>query len=82
MWVCVIIVLLKSSLQSTPSEYDFCEPDSDHCDKEGLYKHIGITSYEDFKIRKELDDDADLIQIRSSLSLSKIEKTINKYPNR
>jgi len=81
MWFCVIIVLLKSSVQSSASEYDFCEPDSDHCDQEGLYKHIGITSYEDFKIRKELDDDADLIQIRSSLSLSKIEKTINKYPN-
>ena len=82
MWFYVIIVLLKLSFQSTASEYDFCESDSDHCDQDGLYKHISITSYEDFKIRKELDDDADLIQIRSSLSLSKIEKTINKYPNR
>ena len=69
------------ALQTSAFE-DFCERDSDHCDQYGNYKHISITSYEDFRIRQELDSDADLIKMRPNLALRKIEKTMRKYPYR
>ena len=58
------------------------ERDSDHYDLNGQYKHIGITSYEDFLIRNELDADANLINMRPHLALRKINKTMKKYPKR
>ena len=61
---------------------DCSERDSDHYEQNGQYKHKGITSYEDFLIRNELDADADLINMRPYLALRKIEKTMNKYPKR
>ena len=52
---------------------------SDHI---SIYDQISITNYEDFLIRKELDDDADLIAVRPHLALLKINKTIDRYPKR
>ena len=58
-------------------QFAHSEPDS-----ELFYEHIRITNYEDFLIRKELDADFDLVSMRPFLALKKIEKTIQKYPNR
>ena len=74
----VCFALYYFALQTSALEDDFCERDSDNCDQYGNYKHISITSYEDFRIRQELDSDADLIKMRPNLALRKIEEKNEK----
>ena len=64
------------------SDPDYCEKDKDMCNENGFYKHIAMTSYEDYAIRDKLDDDNELISIRPTLALKKTEKALAKYPKR
>ena len=68
-----------STCESAP---DYCEKDNAMCDEDGVYKHIAVTSYEDYAIRDKLDDDHELIGIRPRAALKKTDKTLAKYPNR
>ena len=68
-----------STCESAP---DYCEKDNAMCDEDGVYKHIAVTSYDDYAIRDKLDDDHELIGIRPRAALKKTNQTLAKYPNR
>ena len=70
------------AVSTCETEFDYCMKDSTLCDDDGLYKHIAVTSYEDFVIREKLDDDYKEIGTRPKLALEKTENTLGIYPNR
>ena len=72
-------VIAFSTCESDP---DYCEKDKDMCNANGIYKHIAMTSVEDYAIRDKLDDDYELIGIRPRVAMKKTEKTLAKYPKR
>ena len=72
-------VIAFSTCESVP---DYCEKDKDMCNQDGVYKHIAVTSYEDYAIRDKLDEDYGLIGISPKVALKETEKTLEKYPNR
>ena len=76
-------VLCVSVCLSVTLEHDYCMLDGDKCDQQaGVYRQIGLTSYEDWNIRDKLDEDLEFIKIRPRVALKKIEKTLRTFQHR
>ena len=63
-------------------ETDYCNMDATRCDKDGKYKHMWATGYEDFIVRDVMDKTLETIQTEPEVALRRAEETLQAFPNR
>ena len=80
--VLTLLVFFTSNTSEAFNSRDYCEVNSERCDEHGTYKYHGVTSFEDFNIKDQLDDDFELIKLRPKLALKRTEKTLTENPKR
>ena len=78
--IVAIVALQVASVGGIVSDY--CLVSQDRCDKDGIYKYKGITSYQDFIIRDKLDSELENIKKNPSLALKRSQQTLETNPNR
>ena len=79
----ILLAPYKFCASSSDNNYtDYCKRNEERCDKDGLYKYMALTSFEDFAIKDILDKDVELIQLRPMIALKATESTLSIYPNR
>jgi len=62
-------------------ETDYCNMDATRCDKDGKYKHMWATGYEDFIVRDVMDKTLETIQTEPEVALRRAEETLQAFPN-
>ena len=78
----ILLVLFTTNASEAINSKDYCEVNSERCDKHGTYKYHGVTSFEDFNIKDRLDDDFELIKLRPKLAFKRTEKPLKENPKR
>jgi len=77
--IVAIVALQVASVGGIVSDY--CLVSQDRCDKDGIYKYKGITSYQDFIIRDKLDSELENIKKNPWLALKRSQQTLETNPN-
>ena len=77
----ILTLVFATSLMAL--ETDYCQVNSELCDKDGIYKYKWMTSYEDFVIREVLDKDLQIMQAGNvSEALKQTQTTLEQHSNR